>query len=595
MCAWSKLGGGDHEGENWTPTGDTISGVHSNIGTLTISGTTTLNQGALLELYANAIVISGTLDGEGKGYSGGTGPGAGQSGFSNFKGAGGGAYGGDGGDGNDRDGGVAYGDNTTAVIQMGSAGGNMDNSTGGYGGGGVILCANDITITGTINMDAIDPTAGSSGDAGGGGAGGGILIICGGLICTASTMTCHGTDGFTSGAAQSGGGGGGRAKFWYVDTDVDPLGKVTETPGAAGGAGAGAGTIGEEVKTTYIERLISTNTLGQTFNFNVAGAPTLTKIDLYVESVASAGSVALVVYNDTGKGVNYGSVAININSTGVKTFTFATPLELPDGLISYYFELSTSIANVDFGLSAGNKYASGDYHLNGAVIHGLDAYMKIYLYTHMYSPQVYNISDKSIKCNVANTILTGAEHRINANGAGHIRYVDDFTTSKYLGDRAVMENISYDAINDYIYCTSPGYIYYKIDTKYPIVDTPTLDALIYWYTTEATIQIAKEVDGLPNLWYDINDPVVTGVLTEYNLECDDLTFEGETILYFRINIPATGSIRSIELDIDMDTTSAQVPMVDVVGDSTFRCDQGAGSDVDGLVTLFYNDAMWGGV
>ena len=40
---WTNTGGGDHEGENWTPTNNTaISGIHTNIGIFTIQTENTI-------------------------------------------------------------------------------------------------------------------------------------------------------------------------------------------------------------------------------------------------------------------------------------------------------------------------------------------------------------------------------------------------------------------------------------------------------------------------------------------------------------------------------------------------------------------------
>ncbi len=41
--AWTLLGGGDHEGQDWIPDGsEEIAGVHTNIGTFSIEASTTV-------------------------------------------------------------------------------------------------------------------------------------------------------------------------------------------------------------------------------------------------------------------------------------------------------------------------------------------------------------------------------------------------------------------------------------------------------------------------------------------------------------------------------------------------------------------------
>ena len=80
-AAWSDLGGGDHGGADWSPANGTrIAGVHTNVGTFTVAaGTTVLVQAfdgtafGSVEVTATTIRIDGTLDGDARGYLGGSG------------------------------------------------------------------------------------------------------------------------------------------------------------------------------------------------------------------------------------------------------------------------------------------------------------------------------------------------------------------------------------------------------------------------------------------------------------------------------------------------------------------------------------------
>lgn len=147
VYGWTNTGGGDHGGADWIISSDTeIAGVHTNIGTFTINSgvTATVSSGVPLEIHANTINIYGTLDADGKGYSGGSGgegdgssgsgygPGGGGTGNSGYgaAGGGGGGYGGSGGSGGDGD---------TGNPGSGGSGGNPHTTIPVMGSGGAVV------------------------------------------------------------------------------------------------------------------------------------------------------------------------------------------------------------------------------------------------------------------------------------------------------------------------------------------------------------------------------------------------------------------------------------------------------------------------
>jgi hypothetical protein len=297
--AWSDAGGGDHGGENWTPSdGATIAGNHTNIGTFTVTNGYTINVDAsvhYLEIHASTVSIAGTLNANGAGGAGGAkdtvingsgnvgsdGPGAtdkggtggaGGKGYNNGDlggagaanaggGGGGGSYyitGDPGGDGGSYAGGGGSGGIYSSATYYGGAGG---------AGGGKISLYGDINITGTIKANGSN---GSNGNLGGGGAGGGggNIYLYGGSV-TAGTLEViggiGGKDIYSTDGTYGGGGGGGGGGYIYIGyTSSYTAGTYSIDGGAGGYARGGAyaqpGEDGTDGSTT-IEQLNSPPTI----------------------------------------------------------------------------------------------------------------------------------------------------------------------------------------------------------------------------------------------------------------------------------------------------------------------------------------------
>lgn len=222
--------------------------IHSNADVTHADATTSTIVGRVyIDVQTGSLTITGTINVDSKGYTGGTsgstdgyGSGGGSS-KGGTHGAGGG-YGGEGGRGGEASvtGGVQYG-SLIAPEDLGSGGGygccGLQN--GGDGGGSVKL---NVVGTTTVN-GSITATGQTRSGRGGGGSGGAIYI---------STATLAGTGSITAngGGGGQGAGGGGRIAIFYSSTDTfynDGAGSGTITVDY--GSGSNAGVPG----TTYLK------------------------------------------------------------------------------------------------------------------------------------------------------------------------------------------------------------------------------------------------------------------------------------------------------------------------------------------------------
>ena len=214
------------------------------------------------------------------------------------------------------------------------------------------------------------------------------------------------------------------------------------------------------------------------------------------------------------------------------------------------------------------------------------------------NPQIYNTADTTVKCYVANEVEPDMVFRINTDGTGTIDYDDDFSTDKYLDAYWDMSGISHDTGNDELDVADDGYIYYKVDTKYPITGIPTITSRINITAGTPTIQIAADSGGEPDTFYDIDTAIVDVVSTIYELDdSTNLSLKGSTVFYWRIDCTGTGtvtcSIKSFELDIILVTIDAEHPRITSNGAaSTFRCDQDSTSAMNCTVAFYYRDRSW---
>lgn len=254
-----------------------MSGIHTGIATFIVNEDVTLSveAGSALVIFAQNIIIDGTISGNGRGYAGvsglsdtgrnGNGPGAGGRGGEMATGGGGAGHGGDGGCGGEFHGGCGGSAGTAYCVTddpwttMGSSGGSGGGITtespggsGGAGGGVLWLFGDIVVVNGTITMNGSSGGVGTSagtGSGGGGGAGGGILIHADRLEGTMDLLADGGDGGglsSSSGTFTGGGGGGGGCVEIFAQNDISSRNASTAA-GARGDAPAlGPGSPGSE-------------------------------------------------------------------------------------------------------------------------------------------------------------------------------------------------------------------------------------------------------------------------------------------------------------------------------------------------------------
>ncbi|MFQ5493024.1 MAG: LamG-like jellyroll fold domain-containing protein [Candidatus Dojkabacteria bacterium] len=201
-----------------------------------------VGRGVVFHLTGDFTLGAGALiDGIGRGFVPGDGPGAGRRGNTN-SGGGGGGHGGTGGNGEDDGNGEGqagdfYG-SQREPLSIGSGGGASGPGTsGGKGGGAVAIRARrgNVDLFGTIDVSGTDGLTASPG--GGGGAGGSVLIE--GETCDISgDITAEGGDGGDE-VFDGGGGGGGRVSILTTLGPCDVTGVVSVAQGASPGGQTG--------------------------------------------------------------------------------------------------------------------------------------------------------------------------------------------------------------------------------------------------------------------------------------------------------------------------------------------------------------------
>lgn len=337
----------------------------------------------------------------------------------------------------------------------------------------------------------------------------------------------------------------------------------------------------------------SSTALGQTFTqgTNRFG---LTRIQIRAGTINIGGVVTLNVWNSPSKTTLLGSDTIAFSTDNDVTYTFS-PGAILSSAIQYYFELITPNVSGYIMYDTGGTYTGGDLYINGGIQAGSDLTFKTYGYDNIIlDPDVYNTADSTTKCAVANKILNTAIHRINVDGTGTINFQSDIDNIKFTSGIKGSTNCAYDG--NEIDISDDGYIYWEIDTKYPITGIPTLTSQINITAGTPTIQIAADSAGSPDTWYDITTAIVDDVETVYGLDSSSLHLKGNTIFYFRYDCvkaaAATCSIKNFELDGDFVTIDVEHPKITSNGASTFRCNQDAASGINCNISLIYRDRSW---
>ena len=247
-------------------------------GDLLVTGGATLShapeQPLILTVTGNVLVDTGCwISVNGRGYSAGTGPGAGAD--AEYAG-GGGAYGGRGDYGGYGGGapGWPYGSPLVAT-EPGSGGGSSNNYSGGAGGGAIeLIVLGTLTVNGTIAANGAYPSSG-----GGGGSGGGVHLDAATLEGTGVIQA----DGGGGGGSWGGSGGGGRIAV-YAETSTFS-GEITACGGYGDHGYGGAGTVYTEFQSPVQTQLLVDN-CGNTGGCTEWTEPALLAGDLLVRGGA---------------------------------------------------------------------------------------------------------------------------------------------------------------------------------------------------------------------------------------------------------------------------------------------------------------------
>ncbi len=258
-------------------------------------------QALVLNVAGDAVVqAGGGFNGDGGGYAGGQGPGAGH-GVSSPIGltGGGGSYGGYGGPSSFGAGAGTYYGSASEPMNLGSGGGigagNAPYNLGGAGGGALQL-----SVSGTLTLDGRITANGllGTGQGSGGGSGGSVWLTVGNLQGTGAIMANAGPGEMPVG----GGGGGGRIAIYYTGTN-----NFSGTVAARGAVGANNGSAG----TIYSKA--STNPYAQMVIDNAGLVATNTILALQAQYDLTIGGKSVVTYPGGALGP-LGSLVIHSNS-----------------------------------------------------------------------------------------------------------------------------------------------------------------------------------------------------------------------------------------------------------------------------------------
>jgi hypothetical protein len=209
--------------------------------------------------------------------------------------------------------------------------------------------------------------------------------------------------------------------------------------------------------------------------------------------------------------------------------------------------------------------------------------------------QLYNTADTTTKLDMCNRLPADATLRLNTDGTGTAEWIGHFSTSAYIQEAFLYEGITY--ASETITVGADGYIIYDFDVKYPIVGIPTFTALLSNFTGTPKVQIAKDLAGAPDVWYDIDDTLVDGTLTVYDLDnATSLQLAGATRVYVKI-LAETGEsidIESYTFNADINPSAASFPEIAGNGaTNVFRCDQDTTSEMDCSISLIYSERRYG--
>jgi hypothetical protein len=208
---------------------------------------------------------------------------------------------------------------------------------------------------------------------------------------------------------------------------------------------------------------------------------------------------------------------------------------------------------------------------------------------------LYNTADTTTVLDMCNRLPLDATLLLNTDGTGTAEWIGHFATNAYIEEAFLYTGLSYSTGT--ITVGADGYIIYDFDVKYPVVGIPTFTALLDNFTGTPRVQIAEDLAGAPDIFYDIDDTLVDGTLTEYDLDNSvSLQLAGATRFYVKI-MAETGEaidISSFTMNANINPSAASFPEIAGSGaTNSFRCDQYATSEMDCEISLIYSERKYG--
>lgn len=117
------------------------------------------------------------------------------------------------------------------------------------------------------------------------------------------------------------------------------------------------------------------NRMGQTF-LTLESTSNISKISLTVKSVTKAGTIVCTLWDSLDKTINLGSVNVNYTS-GSLVIAFPDPIAVQPST-QYYFELTTSNADIDLSGTQYDYYSGGDWYIDGETWSNRDLVGSVY-------------------------------------------------------------------------------------------------------------------------------------------------------------------------------------------------------------------------
>jgi hypothetical protein len=207
---------------------------------------------------------------------------------------------------------------------------------------------------------------------------------------------------------------------------------------------------------------------------------------------------------------------------------------------------------------------------------------------------LYNTADTTTKLDMCNRLQLDQTLLLNTDGSGTYESIGHFDTSAYIQEAFLYTGLTYST--GYITVGADGYIIYDFDVKYPVIGIPTFTAMLSSFTGTPKVQIATDLAGAPDTFYDITDSLVDGTLTEYDLDSTSLSLAGSTRFYVKILAETSESISisSFTLNANINPSAASFPEIAGSGaTNSFRCDQDTTSEMDCSISLIYSERRYG--